>query len=189
MTNKIANSKQTKKWYRHKRVVTTLVIVVVLMFGFGFALVPLYDVLCKTLGINGKTGDRVLENAASRVVDEKRIVTVEFIATTNTTLPNWQFEPVVAKVDIHPGEEKQVSFLVRNPENETIVVQAIPSVTPGIAAQYLKKTECFCFVQQTLKRQESRKMPLIFHLDPALPKDINTLTLSYTLFKIKKINS
>lgn len=158
-----------------------LFFVVIGMFGFGFALVPLYNTMCRTLGINGKTDATI--SAASQTVDTSRVVQVEFLTTKAGGLP-WQFKPVVHRVAVHPGEMKKVNFYAENQSTKTMSVQAIPSVTPGVAAKYFKKTECFCFVQQTLKSHESMDMPLLFHLDVDLPKNVNTVTLSYTLYNI-----
>ena len=153
------------------------------MFGFGYALVPLYNVMCKQLGINGKTAGKVVYDAASGYVDKQRVITLELLATNNDGL-HWQFHPVQHKLRFHPGEQERIAFFAKNEDDHTMVVQAIPSVTPGEAARYLKKTECFCFTQQTLKSHESMQMPIVFHIDPDLPKHITTVTLSYTLFDV-----
>lgn len=152
---------------------------VVVMFGFGYLMVPIYNVLCDAWGLNGKTGGQIKTNAAQ--IDTSRWVTVEFVATTNAHLP-WKFYPMEAKVKVHPGQTKQVAFFAENESGRTMTVQAIPSVSPGEVAKYMKKTECFCFNRQTFKSGESMEMPLIFHLDPDLPKNIHTVTLSYTMF-------
>jgi len=162
-----------------QKTVMWLVLMVLLMFGFGYAMVPLYNVFCQITGINGKTGGKV--SASAGIVDESRWVTVQFDATNNANLP-WKFYPITKKVKLHPGENKQIAYFAENDSGKTMTVQAIPSVTPGDAAKYLKKTECFCFNQQTLKNGESLKMPMIFHIDGDLPKNIKVLTLSYTLF-------
>lgn len=154
------------------------------MFGFGFALVPIYNSLCKTLGINGKTNAQPIAYDESRAtVDLSREILVEFVATNNSSIP-WSFYPKVNKIRVHPGETARLSFYAENKTNFTMTVQAIPSVTPGLAAKYLKKTECFCFTQQTLNGHEAMDMPLLFHLDPELPADIKTVTLAYTLFDV-----
>lgn len=151
------------------------------MFGFGFALVPLYNVMCKQLGINGKTGGPVTYD--NQLVDNQRMVTVEFVTTNNEKL-TWDFHPITKKIKLHPGEMKRVAFYAENKTEERMIVQAIPSVTPSEAARYLKKTECFCFARQALQPHEHMKMPVLFHLDPELPKEITTVTLSYTLFDV-----
>lgn len=167
----------------HVKLVFGLMLLVLGMFGFGFALVPIYNSLCKTLGINGKVyyqGGAYDESTAKK--DEREIV-VEFVATSNSTLP-WVFYPKTHKITIHPGKIAKLAFYAENQSNFPMTVQAIPSITPGIAAKYLKKTECFCFTQQTLKGHEAMDMPLLFHLDPELPANIKTITLSYTLFDV-----
>ena len=156
------------------------------MFGFGYALVPLYNVMCQQLGLNGKTLGQ--QKAYVGAIDTTRTITVEFIATNNSQLP-WSFFPATHEIKLHPGEMKRIAFFARNNTDQAMTVQAIPSVSPGLVARYLKKTECFCFIQQTLNAGEGRDMPLIFHLDPEIPSYIERLTLSYTLFDItgKKI--
>ncbi len=157
-------------------------VIVILMFGFGFALIPIYNSLCKTLGINGKI---VLEPAkeTNMLVASQREVTVEFVATQHGGIP-WDFYPQIKKIKIHLGEVARFAFYAENKSDHRMTVQAIPSVTPGIAAKYIKKTECFCFTQQTLNGHEAMDMPLLFHLDPDLPSKVKTLTLSYTLFDV-----
>ncbi len=169
---------------RQRKTLFLLFALVIGMFGFGFALVPIYNSLCKTLGINGKTNQQAIAYDASKTkVALNREVLVQFVATNNSGVP-WAFYPKVQQVRVHPGEIVKLSFYAENKTNHRMVVQAIPSVTPGIAAKYLKKTECFCFAQQTLNAHEAMDMPLLFHLDPELPEKVNTVTLSYTLFDV-----
>ncbi|MBY5994040.1 cytochrome c oxidase assembly protein [Ferrimonas balearica] len=163
------------------RLITTLVAVVVGMFGFGFALVPLYDVFCEITGINGKTSGEVA--AQSSQVDPDRVVTVEFIARVQGDMP-WEFKPVVNRLKVHPGESRQVAFYAKNLSGADTVGQAIPSVSPGTGALYFSKVECFCFNQQPLAAGEDAELGLLFYLDPALPPEIQTVTLSYTLYNI-----
>jgi len=165
------------------RVVKRLGLVVVAMFGFGFALVPLYNVFCAVTGLNGKTGRIALEEALTRTVDENRWVTVEFVSSVNSDLP-WEFHPMVRKVRVHPGEVTAVTYSARNKAATSITGQAIPSLAPGVASKYFNKTECFCFTQQTLEAGEYKEMPLRFVVDPDLPEDVNSVALSYTFFKI-----
>lgn len=174
-------SKQGKN--RNTRLVLVLITFVIGMFAFGFALVPIYNSLCKALGINGKTNTASIAYDKQTKVDTSRTITVEFIATKNGGVP-WRFHPNTRKVKVHPGEIAKLSFYAENQSGQAMTVQAIPSVTPGIAAKYLKKTECFCFTQQTLNGHEAMDMPLLFHLDSALPSYIRTVTLSYTLFDV-----
>jgi len=172
---------QLSRSSRSKRLAIKLLLVAVLMFGFGYALVPLYDVICENLGINGKTDSTA--SLAVATVDTTRKITVQFLATNNENLP-WKFHPNQTTIEIHPGQNTRVTYYAKNESNKTMTVQAIPSVTPGLAAKYLKKTECFCFRQQTLASGEEMEMPLLFHLDRDLPKNIHTVTLSYTLFDV-----
>lgn len=167
----------------HRKLVVKLFIIVIGMFGFGFALVPIYNSLCQALGINGKTNNQAIAYNVNTVVTKNREVTVEFVATKNSNIP-WEFYPKTTKIKVHPGEIAKLAFYAENQSNMTMTVQAIPSVTPAIAAKYLKKTECFCFTQQTLNGHEAMNMPLLFHLDSDLPANIKTLTLSYALFDV-----
>ena len=166
---------------KNKKLSLILVGVVVGMFGFGFALVPLYNTFCKALGINGKTAP--VAQAVSTSEDTTRWVTMEFTAMNGGGV-QWKFYPSVKRIRLHPGEMKRLSFYAENYSDHEMVVQAIPSVTPGIAAKFLKKTECFCFTQQTLNAHEAMNMPLLFHLDKDLPKQVKTVTLSYTLYDV-----
>lgn len=167
----------------HKKIILWLLLIVIGMFCFGYALVPLYNVICNAWGINGKTNPNAVANHS--LIDKSRTITVQFIATNNENLP-WEFRPKTKRIEIHPGENAKIAYFAKNNSNHTMTVQAIPSVTPGLAAAHLKKTECFCFNQQTLKAHQSMDMPLIFHLDNDLPKNIHEVTLSYTLFKSTK---
>jgi cytochrome c oxidase assembly protein subunit 11 len=169
---------------RHGKLLVLLAVVVLGMFAFGFALVPIYNSICKTLGINGKTNPEAIAYDASKTkIAKDREVTVEFVATNNSGVP-WAFYPKTRKIKVHPGEIAKLAFYAENKTDHQMTVQAIPSVTPGIAAKYLKKTECFCFTQQTLNGHEAMDMPLLFHLDAELPETVNTVTLSYTLFDV-----
>ncbi|GAA0796259.1 cytochrome c oxidase assembly protein [Marinobacterium sediminicola] len=165
----------------NRRLVRRLVLGAVLMFGFGFALVPLYDVFCEVTGLNGKitnTGPVVVDGP-----DRSRQVKVRLIAVHNEGMP-WTFDPTDNVIETHPGEMKQTSFRAANPTGRRMVAQAIPSVAPAEAAQYLHKVNCFCFEQQALLAGESIEMPLLFVIDKKLPEHIRSLTLSYTLFDI-----
>lgn len=168
---------------RHARLVRRLLLITVAMFGFGFALVPLYDVFCRVTGINGKVfGPSQVEGMAR---DESREVRVQFITQNNENM-SWEFYPLVKEIRVHPGESVKVEFLARNPAGHTMTGQAVPSVSPARGADYFHKTECFCFTHQVLEPGEEIRMPVIFVVDTALPRDIRTLTLSYTLFDISK---
>lgn len=151
------------------------------MFGFGFALVPLYDVFCDITGLNGKTANRAA--AASQSRDENRLITVEFVTYQAKGL-NGDFAPSVQRLQVHPGELHQVDFTVTSHGAQDRVLRAIPSVSPGVAAGYLRKTECFCFQEQPLAGRSRAVMPMRFYVDEALPADIEVFTLSYTLYDI-----
>lgn len=166
----------------NKPTITRLLGVTVAMFAFGFLMVPLYDVICDVTGLNGKTrGQYVAEDVAE--VDTNRVVTVQFLTNNNADMP-WEFRPKVRSLKVHPGEMNTAEFYVRNPAQRTIVAQAVPSVSPFHAAEYLHKTECFCFDQQQLAEGEELLMPLRFIIDSKIPKGVSTITLSYTLFDI-----
>lgn len=165
-----------------KATVSKLLLVVVCMFAFVFVvMVPLYDVLCDALGINGKTGGRY--EAVAAEIDTSRTIKVQFVARNNDDMP-WQFAPSVKVMRVHPGELGSTVFLASNPAIRDMVGQAIPSIVPARAAAYFNKTECFCFNQQALKAGEEADLPLQFIIDQALPGDIQTITLSYTLFDV-----
>jgi len=164
----------------NKPLVTRLLILVVAMFAFGFALVPLYDVMCKALGINGKTGDQYTQ---SQQVDDSRQVRVQFLATNNADM-TWGFFPKAQELTVHPGAVSEMLFVAQNPTDKPMTAQAIPSISPSTAAVYFHKTECFCFTQQMLQPGERIEMPVRFIVDRDLPKDVKHLTLAYTLFDI-----
>ncbi len=155
----------------------------VVMFAFVFVvMVPLYNVLCDALGINGKT-DGQAYTAVQAGVDESRTVTIQFLASNNAGMP-WEFAPTTTMMKVHPGAVNDTVFFARNTQTDAMVAQAIPSVSPARAAEYFHKTECFCFRQQPLAGQTSAELPLQFIVDRDLPKDIGTITLSYTIFDI-----
>lgn len=172
----------------NRRLAVTLGIVTVAMFGFGYALAPMYDLMCQAFGFNGKTGRTDAQAVAAQPVDTSRTVTVEFTGLATTGLP-WEFRPLTKKLEVHPGEVKEVKYFVRNTTNETITGQAVPSVAPGLTAGHFKKIECFCFSQQTLKPGEVREMPVRFVVEPGLDPKVQTVTLSYTFFNTDKIQA
>lgn len=167
----------------NRKLTLKLLMAVVAMFGFGFALVPLYDVMCDTLGINGKTNTESVLQPQGMVPDESRSIRVEFMAHRNHDMP-WSFEPKQAFMQVHPGQVIQTAFLAKNLSDRDIVGQAVPSVSPGLGASYFNKIECFCFNQQPLAGKAQAEMPLIFYIEPDIPDSIHTLTLSYTLYDI-----
>jgi cytochrome c oxidase assembly protein subunit 11 len=160
-----------------------LVVVTGLMFAFVFVvMVPLYNVLCDVLGINGKTsGERY--RVAETSIDDSREVKIQFVASFNEDMP-WKFKPNISSVRVHPGEAKAVTYYAKNPKDYAMIAQAIPSISPSRAAQYFHKTECFCFNQQPLDAGAEADLGLQFIVDRDLPKDINTITLSYTIFDV-----
>ena len=168
---------------KSKILLRRLAFMAVAMFGFGFALVPLYNVFCDITGLNGKTG-RIQVSALEQSIDPSRLVTVEFLTMVNSRL-NWEFEPLVQRMQVHPGQLYTAEFFARNLSEQRTVGQAVPSISPGIAGQYFNKTECFCFSQQVFEAGEKRQMPVRFVVDSGLPSDIKTLTLSYTFFNSK----
>ena len=154
---------------------------VVAMFVFGFALVPLYDVFCEVTGFGGKTA-----TAAAAVVeapDVERTVRVEFLASVARGAP-WQFEPDVSHMEVHPGQLYETYFRARNLTGAKLVAQAVPSVAPGMDARYFNKTECFCFTSQEFQPHEERELKLAFMVAPELPSHVDTLSLSYTYFSV-----
>ena len=178
------NNEQQKANVRTTR---KTVLIVIGMFGFGFALVPLYSVICDVFGLNGRFIElQKVEQAeyvanVERRIDSTRTVRVEFLTTLNQKL-NWEFRAKQNTIDVHPGKVTEVMFYAKNLTNRKVVAQAIPSVTPGYAAKYFSKMECFCFSQQTFEPGEARNMPLRFYVDPNLPKRVKTISLGYTFF-------
>ena len=172
----------------NRRMLAKLAVVALAMFGFGYALVPVYKAVCDALGINvlslaeraqrvGATG----LDAANSQVDASRTITVEFDA--NASGP-WTFKPAQRSVDVHPGQMVTVMYEFRNVQNRTMVAQAIPSYAPSQAAAHFNKLECFCFNQYTLAPGEARQWPVVFVVDAKLPRDVRTITLSYTFFEV-----
>lgn len=159
-------------------VLKKLWIVALGMFAFGFALVPFYEKICEVTGINADDAQILAKNTQ---VDVSRQLTLELDANVDAKLP-WKFTPMQRSVKLHPGEMVQVLYEVENLTDQDIVGQAIPSYAPLLTAQFVKKIECFCFTAQTLKAREKRQMPVMLVLDPALPSEVNTVTLSYTFF-------
>jgi cytochrome c oxidase assembly protein subunit 11 len=160
-----------------------LALLAALMFGFGFAMVPIYKKICEVTGINFLTKEdrSAAEFARNTQVDRTRTVTVEF--DSNHQGP-WRFRPERASVDVHPGELVTVEYELVNTQPRAMAGQAIPSYAPQVAMQHFRKLECFCFKQQALEANETRRFPVVFVLDPKLPPDVRTVTLSYTFFEV-----
>ena len=173
----------------NRALLTKLAVVAVLMFGFGYALVPLYKSICEALGINvlslserqvsgiGKPAD-----GRNTQVDRSRTITIEFDA--NARGP-FDFKPAQRSLEVHPGELVTVMYEFRNTQNRTLAAQAIPSYAPKQATAYFNKLDCFCFNEYTLAPGQSKQWPVVFVIDPRLPRDVTTITLSYTFFEVK----
>jgi cytochrome c oxidase assembly protein subunit 11 len=163
----------------NRRLSRRLAIVAVAMFGFGFALVPFYNQICAALGVNS-----ILERSEplNSQIDSTRTVTIELDSNTHD-LP-WRFRPLVNHVTVHPGELTTVEYEVVNVREAAVTGQAVPSYGPQHAGEYFRKLDCFCFTQQTLAAGETRRMPVTFVVDPKLPRDINSIAVSYTFFEV-----
>lgn len=166
---------------KHKRLTLILVCGVIFMFGFCYLLVPIFNIVCKQAGINGKGAISAAKVASNMKVDTSRTIKVEFSTTLHNGL-KFKFIPLNRHIEIHPGETKLVYFYAENQTGHEITVQAVPSITPTDGARFLKKTECFCFTQQYFFKGEKADMPVYFFIDPAVSRDIKEMTLSYTMF-------
>ncbi len=164
----------------NRALLVKLGVIAVAMFGFGFALVPFYEKICETTGL--RNIDRA-DEVSSTQVDATRTVRIEF--DSNVRKLPWTFRPLEPIIGVHPGEVRQAMFEIVNTTDRPMTGQAIPSYGPPDAAQYFRKLECFCFAQQTLRPGERRQMPVVFVLDPKLPRDVATITLSYTFFEVE----
>ena len=172
----------SRKIRLNRRTLGKLVVVAAIMFGFGYAMVPIYRQVCEVLGINVLTQkDGTVALPANTQVDLSRTITVELDG--NAQGP-WRFRPTQRSVTVHPNELTTVTYEVVNTQGRTVQAQAIPSYAPQSAAPYFKKVECFCFRQQTLKPHEARQMPVVFFIDRKLPREVKVITLSYTFFEI-----
>jgi len=167
---------------RHRKLLLSLGAMLVGMFAFGFALVPLYNVVCRLTGLNGR-GVEAVSSAYAGEVDQDRNVTVQFLSNVNSKLP-FAFHPEQGTLTVHPGELYATSFFAQNDSGADVTAQAVATYEPGEAARYVHKTQCFCFSKESFGPHESKQMPVRFYLDPALPKDITTVTISYTYFNV-----
>jgi len=167
-----------------QKLLRNLLLTIVGMAGFAFILVPLYNVFCDVTGLNGKL-DLSVSAATPRGIDFSRTVTVEFIVNHNSNMP-WNFKAKHQTLVIHPGELATTAYYAHNPTNKTMLAQAIPSISPSKVSKYFKKVECFCFSSQKLGPRESAYLGLRFYLDPDFPKDVQRVTLAYTIFDITK---
>ena len=166
----------------NRGILVKMLVVTVVMFGFGYALVPLYKKICEVTGVNEV--EKANAPLANSQVDSARVVTLELDANVRSDLP-WKFRPLQASVKVHPGQLVQVMYEVRNDSDRPVTGQAIPSYGPQIAGLYFRKQECFCFAKQTFAPGEVRQMPVVFVIEAGLPKDVTTITLSYTFFNVE----
>ena len=180
MTASVAERRNAEVRRDNRVLVAKLGVIVIAMFGFGYALVPFYEKICEVTGLRDIDKADAVVNTQ---VDATRTVRVEF--DTNLHDMPWKFRALQATADIHPGAITQVVFEVVNTSSEPVTGQAIPSYGPRNAAQYFRKLDCFCFTRQTLAPGETRRMPVVFVVDPSMPKDLSTITLSYTFFKVE----
>ena len=170
----------------NKRTAGKLSLTAIGMVFFALVVLPaLYNLICDVTGLGGKTGRIEKEQALATRPDKTRLIKIEFDANVNAGLP-WEFKPLTKRVKVHPGEVMTVSYYAKNISNRTIVGQAVPYVAPSKVAKYFNKTECFCFSQQKFGPGEDKEMPLRFIVDPDLPEEVNTITLSYTFYDTKK---
>lgn len=171
-------------YVQHNRLLRTILQLTAVMTGFAFILVPLYNVFCDVTGLNGKL-DLSIAAAIPSGIDYTRSITVEFVVNNNQSMP-WEFKPKHHSVVVHPGQLITTAYFAKNPKYSTMYAQAIPSISPSQASKYFKKVECFCFSRQKLGPGESAHLGLRFYLDPAIPKDLQRITLAYTIFDITK---
>ena len=157
------------------------------MFGFAFALVPLYNVFCELTGLNGKTSPQAVQVEQGQRVSDRE-VTIQFLAQVAKGMP-WEFRPTERQLRVRLGEVNVTQFYVRNRAGHAVIGQAVPSVAPGFAAQHLHKIECFCFTQQELDGDGEMEMPVQFYVGTDLPDEVRTLTLSYTMFRVEPAQS
>jgi len=174
-----ANGPQDPK-RANRAMLIKLGVVVVIMFGFGFLLVPFYDQICKATGLRDIDAPDQVKNTQ---VDATRSVRLELDANVNK-LP-WRFRPLTPIISVHPGELTQVVYEVENTSEHPVTGQAVPSYGPQLAAEYFRKLDCFCFTKQSFEPHETRRLPVVFVIDPKLPKDVNTITISYTFFEVE----
>lgn len=176
------STEQSGRLTLNRKMLGKLLVIALLMFGFGYALVPVYKQMCEVLGINVLTQpDGMVEYDKNTQVDKTRTVLVELDG--NAQGP-WRFRPTTRSISVHPGELATVMYEVVNTQDRAVQAQAIPSYAPQSATPYFSKVECFCFKQQTLGPKEAKQMPVVFFIDPKLPREVKTITLSYTFFEI-----
>lgn len=168
----------------NRKMLGKLIVIAGLMFAFGYGLVPVYRSICALTGVNFLTPqDATVVAPSNTQIDKSRTITVEFDGNSRGA---WRFRPTISSVQVHPGEMTQVIYEVVNKEARTMDAQAIPSYAPMEAGAFFKKVECFCFTQQTLGPNEAKEFPVVFYIDPAIPKNVTSIMLSYTFFEITK---
>lgn len=165
----------------NKKILVRLFLIPIVMFGFGYLMVPIYDVFCDITGLNGKTGEISSAEAAKENTDMDRLIEVQFISSVNES-GAWEFKPAKFSMEVHPGQRYHANYIAKNLLDKGVVSQSIPSVSPSKAAAHFNKTECFCFTEQVFKAKEQRTLPLTFIIDPDIPDEVDTITLSYTIF-------
>lgn len=185
----------TKTRTGNRKLVVVLLVIVAGMFGFGFVLIPIYRIMANVYGFGGQVHGDVSDQAETRAkldkllkggVDKTRSVTLEFMVTANSAL-NLEFRPLTDQLTLHPGEVIEATYFVKNLSDRKLMLQALPTVSPNVAGKYVVRYECPCFQRQVLKPGESRAMSLKLAIDPALPKEVQVLTLSYRLIEKKQI--
>jgi cytochrome c oxidase assembly protein subunit 11 len=185
MTSESTNGEPSARSKRvsriNRKMLSKLLVITVVMFGFGYGLVPVYRKICQITGVNYLTLKEDTANPANSQIDKSRFITVEFDGTSHGP---WRFRPSVSSVKVHPGELTQVMYEVVNTQGRQMDAQAIPSYAPMEAGPFFKKVECFCFTQQTLAPHQAKEMPVVFYVDPKVPKNVTTITLSYTFFEV-----
>lgn len=167
-----------------RKVALTSLLIVIIMFGFSFAIAPLYNKFCRASGFTTFYSEKDFNQKENLA----RNITIQFVATNNEKL-NWEFYPRVTSIAVHPNQKTEIYFHVKNTSKHLMIVQAIPSYAPLNASRYFHKLECFCFRQQTLQADETKEMPVVFRIDENLPKEIHTITLAYTLFDVTRKTS
>jgi cytochrome c oxidase assembly protein subunit 11 len=171
--------------HANRQLTWRLAVMTALAFAFGFALVPLYRVICVVTGYGDQKA--LAERSTVREApDADRVVTVEFLSNL-PTYGSWEFRPAVTTMQVHPGRLYSTTFFARNLLARDTMAQAVPSIAPGSAAAYFHKTECFCFRPQHFTGSEGRTMPVRFIVDPALPRDLDRLTLAYTFYELPRV--
>jgi cytochrome c oxidase assembly protein subunit 11 len=166
----------------NRRLLVKLSVIAALMFGFGYALVPVYAKICEAMGLDSLVPATTRQSVENTQIDFSRTLSIELDANAHH-LP-WRFRPLVRHIDVHPGELVTIEYEVTNVRDYAVTGQAVPSYGPQLAGQYFNKLDCFCFTKQTLAAGETRRMPVVFLIDPKLPSDVNTITLSYTFFEV-----